>query len=153
MDIAASGLSVQRTRMSLVASNLANMHSTRDPEIEGPYRRREVVVEALPIAEFQEIMGGALGADSDAMWADPELQEALRMVSVSEVRIDDAPPLRVHDPGHPDADADGYVLMPNIVPMREMTDMMDAARAYEANLAILRTLRDMSQSALDIGAL
>lgn len=144
MEIAASGLSVQRTRMSLVASNLANVHSTRDPEFNGPYRRRELVVQAVPVSEFDALLRERLGTESS------EIESVLRGVEVASVAVDGAMPQMVYNPGHPDADDQGYVAMPNISVMREMTDMMAAARAYEANLATLRTVRDMAQSSLDI---
>lgn len=147
MEIAASGLSVQRARMSVVASNLANVQSTRDPESAGPYRRREVVVQATPVTEFSALLREQL----DAAGTEAEIAAALRGVRVTSITRDEAPPLRVFDPSHPDADAEGYVAMPNISVIREMTDMMAAARAYEANLATLRTVRDMALGALEIG--
>ncbi|NUP89105.1 MAG: flagellar basal body rod protein FlgC [Candidatus Sumerlaeia bacterium] len=145
MDIAASGLAAQRTRMAVVASNLANIHSTRDPEGAGPYRRREVVVEAQPIGSFGDLLSRELGGPSDA------LQAALRGVEVAAIRADEAAPLEVYDPGHPEADENGVVRLPNISVMREMADMMAASRMYEANLATLRAARDMAQGALEIG--
>jgi flagellar basal-body rod protein FlgC len=148
MDIAASALSVQRTRMAIVASNLANVESTRDPQVAGPYRRRELVVQATPLADFTQVLREELGARDDAA---EEVEGALRGVTVSSIELDPSPPMRVYNPGHPDADAQGYVAMPNISVMREMADMMAAARAYEANLATLRTVRDMATSALEIG--
>jgi flagellar basal-body rod protein FlgC len=145
MDIAASGLAVQRTRMQVVASNLANVNSTSDPDGPGPYRRRELVVEAAPMATFGDVLGQELGSPSDP------LQAALRGVRATQVTPDEAPPLEVYDPGNPQADANGVVRMPNISVMREMADMMSASRIYEANLATLKAARDMAQGALEIG--
>ncbi|MBN1478097.1 flagellar basal body rod protein FlgC [Candidatus Sumerlaeota bacterium] len=146
MDIAASGLSVQRTRMALVASNLANVQSTRDPELNGPYRRRELVVHAIAPTDFAELLRTELGGPNAE-----EIASAMRQAEVARISIDESPPLEVYDPSHPDANAQGIVSLPNISVMREMADMMAAARAYEANLATLRTTRNMAQGAMEIG--
>lgn len=147
MDIAASALNVQRTRMNIVASNLANIQSTRDPEVDGPYRRRELVVQAQPVTEFSSLLQGEL----DAGDINPEIASALRGVEVASISLDNSPPQMVYDPSHPDADENGLVAMPNISVMREMADMMSAARAYEANLASIKTVKDMITGAMEIG--
>lgn len=133
--ISASGLRAQRLRMDVIAANLANAQSTRTPG-GGPYRRRDVVLEATPQSESFEDM---LAAPSSA---------AVRVVRVVE---DHRPPQLVFDPGHPDADAKGYVAMPNVNVVTEMVDMMAAARAYEANIAALNATKRVLEAALEIG--
>ncbi len=135
--ISASGLRAQRLRMDVIAANLANAQSTRTPA-GGPYRRRDVVLEATPRREsFEDLLasGGVPGA-------------AVRVARVVEDR---RPPQLVFDPGHPDADAKGYVPMPNVNVVTEMVDMMAAARAYEANVAALNATKRVLEAALEIG--
>ncbi len=138
LKIATTGLSVQRTRMNLTSSNLANVETTRTAE-GGPYKRRTAVVGAVPLSEsFEEVFGDALhdkthGAEVIAVSAD-----------VSQGRL-------VYDPSHPDANGDGYVEMPNVNPINEMVDMLTASRAYEANVTAVKAIKSMAQNALDIG--
>ncbi len=129
MEVSASGLSVERTRMNVAASNLANASTTRAAG-GGPYQRRDVVVQSAPV-------GGAAPGVSGAV--------------VSQVRPDASPPRLEYDPGHPDADADGYVAYPNINPVEEMVDMITASRAYEAGVTALGTAVSMAERALGIG--
>jgi flagellar basal-body rod protein FlgC len=136
LDLSAAGMRVQRHRMQIVAENLANQHTTGP---DGPYQRKQAIIEAVEI-DFEQDLQTAM---------DPEAQ-AIRTVAVTSVEADSAPPVRVYDPSHPDADAEGYVLKPNISPIREMTDMMEASRAYEANLAAARASQDMLKSAMDL---
>ncbi len=139
MDLAASGMSAQRTRMNVAAMNLANRSTTRTPE-GGPYRRRDVVLETVPMpGGFDAAMRGAQGQD-DAVG-----------VKVSDIVVSQDEPKLVYDPGHPDADAAGYVAMPNVDSIREMVDLMGAARAYEAGTSVLSTVRSMADQALRIG--
>jgi len=134
MDIAASGLSAQRARMTVTASNLANAETTRTPE-GGPYRRRDVVFAARPLP------GGFRG----------EIDRALRSVQVDRVIEDSRPPVTRYEPSHPDANAEGNVLLPRIEPVEEFTNMLSASRSFEANLLVLRKAREMGQAALRIG--
>ncbi len=133
MSIAAAGLAAQRTRMEVVASNLANARTTRTPE-GGPYRRREPVftAEAVP-GSFGEALDGAL-----------------RSVRVESIVEDPAPPALKFEPGHPDADPSGFVAYPNVDPVQEMVDMLSATRSYEANVTVVRSVREMVRSALQI---
>lgn len=134
--ISASGLRAQRLRMDVIAANLANAESTRTPE-GGPYRRRDVVLEALSGGKsFDEVLGA-------------ETQSA--GVRVARVVADTRPPKSVFDPGHPDADEQGYVLLPNINAVAEMVDLMSATRAYEANIAALNATKRVIEAALEIG--
>lgn len=132
-DIAVSGLLAQRVRMVVTASNIANAQTTRTPE-GGPYQRRD------PIFEAKELDG--FGS---------KLDRALTAVEVPRVERDTRPGPMHFDPGHPDADADGYVRMPNVDLVEEMTNMMSAQRSFEANLMTLRKAREMGDAALRIG--
>jgi flagellar basal-body rod protein FlgC len=130
LRVSGSALKAGRTRMDVIAENIANVETTRTSD-GGPWRRQQVVLRA------QQAEAGPGGV-------------ACHGVRVDEVTTDDAPLQRVHNPGHPDADAEGYVLMPNVDLPTEMADMVLASRAYEANAAALRSGREMIQSALSI---
>lgn len=133
MSISASALSAQRTRMNIIAENLANANTTRT-ENGGPYHRRVVRMES-EAPSFAALLPG---------------EPQLRGVKVGEViRMPET--RRQLMPGHPDADADGYVEMPNVNPVLEMTDMMAATRAYEANVSAIQALKSMAQKALELG--
>ena len=133
-DIAVSGLLAQRVRMVVTASNIANAQTTRTAE-GGPYQRRD------PVFESKRLDDG-FGSTLDG---------ALRAVEVPRVEYDTRPGPTRFDPGHPDADADGYVQMPNVDLVEEMTNMMGAQRTFEANLLALRKAREMGDAALRIG--
>lgn len=130
-DICASGLTAERTRMEVVANNLANAHTTRGPD--GlPFRRQQVVFAA---ALDQARLGGGPGLGGvEVVGIEPDMSEL---------------PV-VHDPGHPDADADGYVTLPNVSVPNEMMDLITASRAYEANLRALKAYRQMAENALSL---
>ena len=134
LAISSSALQAQRLRMDVIAANLANAQSTRSPE-GGPYKRRDVVLEATSGGSFEDIMGASAGG-------------AVRVARVVE---DGKPPRVVFDPGHPDADARGYVAYPNVNPITEMVDLMAATRAYEANVQAVNATKRMSEAALSIG--
>ncbi len=132
LSVTASGLTAQRVRMQTVATNMANARTTRTAE-GGPYRRRMPVFEARP--------GDPFGDQLDAQ---------LARVEVTEIAESEEPFVQVFDPGHPDANADGYVLFPNVNVLEEMVDMMMTARTYEANANIVTVTKQMARSALDI---
>lgn len=134
LAISSSALQAQRLRMDVIAANLANAESTRTPE-GGPYKRRDVVLESLSGGSFEDIMGSTAGA----------------AVRVARVVADEKPPRVVFDPGHPDADAKGYVSYPNVNPITEMVDLMAATRAYEANIAAVNATKRVLEAALSIG--
>jgi flagellar basal-body rod protein FlgC len=134
MDVAASGLTAQRSRMNLIAGNLANARTTRT-EDGTPYKRSDPVFTAEPVA----------GQSSDPV------MNAVRRVELSDVRKDTSPGQMVYEPGHPDANADGYVEYPNVNVVTEMVNMMSASRAYEAGVTSIESLKSMSRSALKIG--
>lgn len=134
VNAAASALSAERYRIEAAVSNLANAESTRGPDGQ-PYRRRDVVLAEDPGQTFESALGRA-GATGVKVVAVVEDQEA---------------PRRRYEPAHPDADADGYVALPNVDPAQEMVDMIGAARAYQANLTAIGLIRDLVQRALDLG--
>jgi flagellar basal-body rod protein FlgC len=139
MRISSSGMAAQRMRMNTIASNIANINTTQTPE-GGPYRRKDVVFEAMPDAKnFGEIITSSDPAGS------------FQRVQVSDVLSDRKAPLLKYEPDHPDANADGYVAYPNINLMEEMTNMIQASRSYEANVTSLQASKDMALSALEIG--
>lgn len=132
LNVAGSGLAAQRTRVDAAASNLANAESTRGPDGQ-PYHRREVVLGAAG-GEFASALGAA---------------EAVP-VEVKQVIADPSPGKRVYSPGHPDADADGFVTLPDVNPVHETVNLMSAQRGYDANATAVETLKSMAQRALDI---
>lgn len=137
VDVSASALSAERMRMNTSSSNLANAQTTRTPE-GGPYRRKDVVFEANPTREFASVLNG-------------EMQAEMHKVRVSDVVSDPNAPKLVHDPNHPDANADGMVAYPNINTMEEMVNLMTASRTYEANVTAINVSKNMMQKALEIG--
>ncbi|MEC7518365.1 MAG: flagellar basal body rod protein FlgC [Myxococcota bacterium] len=138
MEIAASGLGAQRTRMNVLASNLANARTTRTEDGQGPYRRMDPVFRAVPVADrFEELRGDAHA-------------ENAFVVEVPEIRQDDSPPQRIYEPSHPDADEDGYVEMPNVNVVEEMVNMITASRAYESGVTVMQSLKSMAKSAISI---
>jgi flagellar basal-body rod protein FlgC len=134
MEVAASGMSAERSRMNIVAGNLANARTTRTAE-GGPYRRLDPVFQAKSLAPRA---------------FDPILRR-VETVEVAEVRADPTPGAMVYEPGHPDANAEGYVEYPNVNVVTEMVNMMTASRAYEAGVTSIESLKSMARSALRIG--
>lgn len=142
MRISMSGLSAQRLRMDVIASNVANVETTRTPD-GGPYRRRQVVFRAeagsaVDPGGFQQIMAGST-------------KVAGRGVAVARINADQAAVRVVNSPSHPDADENGNVLYPDIDIVTETTDMMSASRAYEANVTVLNATKNLALRALQIG--
>ena len=137
-DISASGLSADRTRINTISMNLANAKTTRTAQ-GGPYRRRSVVQQATDVDDpFSIHMRSAL---------DREVQG----VRVSAVTMDNRPFKRVYEPGNPDANAEGYVMYPDINVVEEMANLMSAQRNYEANVTTVDAVKGMFIKALDIG--
>lgn len=133
-DVSASGMAAERLRMEVIANNLANAYTTRTPE-GGPYRRRQVLF--TPELKTQLTIG-----QTDKL--------ALGGVRVVGIETDPSDLPKTYQPGHPDADVEGYVTMPNVRPANEMVDLITATRAYEANLRSLRTFREMVEQTLAI---
>lgn len=129
LKVSATALMSQRKRMNVIASNMANVHTTRTAE-GGPYKRRDVVftteiIEANPVR--------------------------LEGVKVDSVIIDNKPFKIIYEPGHPDADNDGFVTMPNINILEEMVNMMTALRAYEASVSVFNMSKTMFMKTLELG--
>jgi flagellar basal-body rod protein FlgC len=138
MNVSSSALSAGRTRMNLISSNLANANATRTPE-GGPYKRKDAVFLASPIeSSFNRALDGATA-------------QQVRKVEVSEIVEDQNPPRLQYDPGHPDANPQGYVAMPNVNVVEEMADMIGATRAYEANVTAVQAAKSMAMKTLEIG--
>ena len=139
MNISSSGLAAQRVRMNILSSNLANANTTRTPE-GGPYRRQDAVFSATPFNDspFDNLLDEAWGTE-------------LKKVKVVQLHKDQREPRTVFDPSHPDADAKGYVKMPNIQVMTEMVNMIAATRAFEANTTAMNASKSMAMKALEIG--
>jgi len=139
MEVSASGLATQRTRMNVASSNLANVNTT-SPDGNG-YKRLNVVVRSAPLdGRIAGHNAGPLGADG-----------AVRSASVAEIVPDKGASRMAYDPGHPDANAQGYVAYPNINAVEEMVDMITASRAYQAGITALGTAVNMAERALGIG--
>lgn len=135
--IPASGLDAQRERLNIISSNLANVNSTQTPE-GGPYRRRDVVFSATPLeGSFENLL--------------KQGSNTLKQVKVSQIVYDQRPFKEVFEPSHPDANAEGYVLYPNVNAMEEMVNMISALRSYEANVTMLDSVKSMALKALEIG--
>ncbi|HZR99617.1 MAG TPA: flagellar basal body rod protein FlgC [Chloroflexota bacterium] len=142
LRIAGSGLTAQRLRMDVTASNIANAEATRTAD-GGPYRRESVVFTP------RQATGGFRLLSTNAFGRAATTQG----VQVAAIVQDPTPPREVLDPLHPDADAEGYVAYPNVDLVTEMTDMLSASRAYEANVTMINVAKNMAQRALDIGRL
>lgn len=144
IDIAGSGLSAERLRMDVVAGNLANAQTTQGANGQ-PYRRREVVLQEARAGE--QSFGSMLSAAAAAGGAGGNRVSGVQVAGVVE---DQAPLRRVYDPGHPDADAQGYVSLPNVNPVTEMVDLISASRAYEANVTAMQTAKVLFTKTLEL---
>jgi len=137
MSVSASGLAAQRARAQAIVENLANSETTRTPD-GGPYRRKDVIF--APEAQgspFSSVFATELGATQTG-------------VGVAGVVEDLRDPIIRYQPGHPDADEQGYVKYPNINPAEEMVDLMSASRGYQANVAALSAVKDMVSKSIDL---
>lgn len=126
MNIAATGMSAQRIRITNISSNLANAETTKTAD-GGPYKRKDIV--------FKEIMDGQNAGG----------------VKVDKVVTDDKPPLMKYEPDNPEANEEGYVAYPNVNPIEEMVNMLEASRSYEANTTVLNTAKQLALRAIEIG--
>lgn len=135
ISVGASGMAAQRARAELLVENLANAETTRTPG-GGPYRRKDAVFESADVSSpFASIFDSQVQGTG---------------VAVSGIVTDTSDPERRYMPGHPDADADGYVAFPHVNPAEDMVDLMGAARGYEANVAAISAVKDMIQRSLDL---
>ena len=141
-NIATSGMSAQRTRINIVSANMANAKTTHGVD-GGPYKKQNVV--------FQEVLLDAQNnkdkKDAISNKIDPL---AVRGVKIKEIVTSQDEPVMRYDPQHPDANKDGYVAYPNINPVIEMTDLIEAMRSYESNVAAFKTQKDIDTKTLDI---
>jgi flagellar basal-body rod protein FlgC len=137
--ISSSGMNAQRVRMNTISSNIANINTTKAADGSGPYRRKDVVLEALPeAATFGQMLLNDPG-------------KSLNRVQVTDIQNDSRAPIMKYEPDHAEADENGYVAYPNINLMEEMANMIQATRAYEANVSALNATKDMAMSSLSIG--
>lgn len=145
MDISGSGLEAERVRAEVVSANMANANTTRT-ESGKPYQRQHVVFQSSAVDQPQDFAATLLSA-STVPGQQPEVGDGVR---VSAVVSDTAAPLQRYDPGHPDADANGYVTYPNINPLTEMVDLMGAQRAYGMNVSAVTAAKAMITTTLDL---
>ncbi|CAM2766705.1 flagellar basal body rod protein FlgC [Campylobacter hyointestinalis] len=154
-DISGYGLSAQRFRMNVISSNIANANTTRTAE-GGPYRRREVIFKAI---DFDKQLNNTINSKNDFLQNENPLDDpdapdfpkpALMSVIVDKVVRDDKDFKLKFDPNHPDADAKGYIMLPNINPVIEMADLIEATRAYQANVSAFQSAKTIANSAIDM---
>lgn len=139
LDISASGLNAQRRRLEVISSNLANVNTTRTEE-GGPYRRKDLVFESTEVENsFNTTLSNTME------------DQAARGVEVSAIYEDEAPFNKKYDPSHPDADAEGFVIMPNVNPVEEMVNMLSATRSFEASVQSINTIKEIARKSLEIG--
>jgi flagellar basal-body rod protein FlgC len=138
LEISASGLTAQRLRMDVTSANLANAQSTQTPE-GGAYRRQDVVLqEQSGAGTFAGTLAGALGGGEPAG------------VEVAAIIPDTTPLRQVYEPGNPQANGRGYVEMPNVNPVEEMTDLIDASRSYQANVTAMQTTKQVFAKTIEL---
>ncbi len=145
MDISGSGLEAERVRAEVVSANMANANTTRT-ESGQPYQRQHVVFQNSAVDQPQDFATALLSGNM----LPAQQPQAGEGVKVAAVVSDTAAPLRRYDPGHPDADAKGYVTYPNINPLTEMVDLMGAERAYGMNVSAVTAAKAMITSTLNL---
>jgi flagellar basal-body rod protein FlgC len=137
LSVSASGMAAQRTRAELVIQNLANSETTQTPE-GGPYRRRDALFQSAPqTSPFSSVF-------------QTELTGGVNGVEVADVILDPSEGEKRYQPGHPDADKDGFVAYPNVNPAEDMVDLLSAQRGYEGNVAAMTAIKDMIQHSIDL---
>jgi flagellar basal-body rod protein FlgC len=149
LGIAASGLSAQRQRLEVIASNIANAETTRADDAGTAYQRRVVRMQARGTA-WQPYDVDRTGNPGAFRMPSGNPLDAMHGVSVAAIEVDATEGPLVYDPGHPDADANGYVRYPNVRITDELVDLMDARRVYEANATVFQSAKAMLRRALDI---
>lgn len=142
IDASGSGLSAERLRMDVTSENLANAQTTKGADGQ-PYRRKEVVLQQAGSSgtSFSSVLASMQGAGG---------AKSVNGVRVSGIVEDSSALKRLYDPGHPDADKEGYVTMPNVNTVTEMTDLISSSRAYEANVTAMQTAKTMFAKTLDL---
>jgi flagellar basal-body rod protein FlgC len=150
MDVSGSALKAERVRAEVVAANMANAETTRTAD-GSPYQREQVVFQSAGgSTSFADTMRSNLGGMHFASMLPTNSGAVNGGVEVSGIVQDQSAPLMRYEPGHPDADANGYVAYPNINPLTEMVDLMGASRAYGANASALQAEKNMVSASLDI---
>ncbi|WP_341301922.1 flagellar basal body rod protein FlgC [Lysinibacillus sp. FSL H8-0500] len=147
MNTTASALTAQRLRMDVISSNMANVDTTRARQVNGewePYRRKSVTLAAQEEGKFSKFFNTALHKNAKS-----GVGNGVKITRIAEDR--ETPFKLVYDPTHPDANAEGYVNMPNVDPLKEMVDLMSATRSYEANVTVFNANKSMLTKALEIG--
>ena len=137
LSISSTGLAAQRLRMNLISSNMANVNTTKT-ETGEPYKRKDVIFEAVATPNFQDELRSQLDAQPGG-------------VNISRIVEDEKPFVKKYDPGHPDADENGFIQLPNVNIIEEMVNMISASRSFEANTTAIKATKDMASMALDIG--
>jgi flagellar basal-body rod protein FlgC len=153
LQISATGMSAERTRMDVASENLANANSTSGPN--GAYHRKEVALRSNGGSDFASTLSSiadvpSVGSVGGEIGTDSGIGTTAGGVQVAAIVDDKTPNRLVYDPGHPDANSKGYVSMPNINPVVEMTDLISASRAYEANVTAMQTSKTMISRVMDI---
>ena len=138
LSVSASGMAAQRTRAALLVENIANSETTRTPE-GGPYRRKDAIFSS-------DETSSAFASEFNAQLGEQQLTG----VKVAGISVDRSAPEKRYLPGHPDADADGYVAMPKVNPAEDMVDLIGANRSYQANVAAMSAVKDMIQRSIDL---
>lgn len=138
MDISATGMTAQRTRLDIISENIANVNSTRDA-YGNVYKRKSVIFQEKGYPSFDEVLLGTSGS----------VGKGVKITSIFEDNETEG--RMVYDPSHPDADENGYVTYPNVNTVQEMTDMIDASRSYEANVTAFNASKNMQLKALELG--
>jgi flagellar basal-body rod protein FlgC len=141
-SVSTSGMSAQRTRINIVSSNIANAQTTHSKD-GGPYKKQNVIFEEVLLQTQQK-------QNTNTIDKTPKQETPLIGVKVSKISTSKDKPILKYDPTHPDANKDGYVAYPNINPVIEMTDLIEALRSYEANLSAFTTQKDMDTKTIDI---
>jgi flagellar basal-body rod protein FlgC len=144
LDVSGSGLSAERLRMDVTAENLANAQTTKDANGQ-PYRRKEVVLQEIGGGGFGAALAGAMGAGRGSGGS-----SGAGGVQVAGIVQDTSPGKQVYDPSNPDANAQGYVTMPNVEPVTEMVDLISASRSYEADVTAMQTAKQMFTKTLEL---
>jgi flagellar basal-body rod protein FlgC len=139
LDISASALTAQRLQMDIISENIANAATTRTAD-GGPYRRKVVILSERTENSFEALLKNAVGIGT----------QAGKGVVVSSIEYDNSPFIVEYDPDNPDADADGYVTLPNVDEAEELIDLIATTRAYEANITVLNAIKGMAMKALEI---
>jgi flagellar basal-body rod protein FlgC len=155
LQISASGLKAQRKKLDIIAENIANVNTTRTAE-GGPYRRKIVTTRLATVPRFEEVLKASRVKLKTTSPMHAKASEKRRILTnsgemiIPQVQVDQSPFKKIYDPSHPDADADGYVLLPNVNPLVEMVDLINSSRSYEANITLIDSFKEMARQALDI---